>query len=676
MLVLIKLAIFCYGCWWAWNKLVNKRDVTVSDLKEVFAGSDSSDRAVAKVELQVEVLATLLGDVDDDGDAPCKVNVRVKNPSEYDLSRFSFTTVLKTDDGVIFNAWQEETCEKIKSGGSRKFTLDIGHIVFADTLWGVNTTVKAVAYGVSAEERHEVDFPKGAEGPVLMIDSIALNAGITLDELSCALVKSDEKDDASDGRVILRGILNNTGGRTVDELKLQCAIKSSGGRLLGEVDETISSIPLSGNAIRWPVDIDNVARLSGATLHIRSELVSAVAEGEGLGEDYEDADTEEANDDIEEDEEVAFSEDDEAEDNDEELTDEEGDSYEEEGSSDEEEHDDAVSDDVESKVAIITLQIQSLQSFTFAQRADISKPPSIEEIKSDFERIELTFYPELPCRCSVQGPEVRDIQVTADRVQRRYTATVQISANEEEYEKVKSLLLEEGFFKGGIADWSGAISSLIWDTNKAPDYADFSGEQLESSLCNAWVLDVDGEDARPSLTSLQEHERAYGTAAAKKGAAATRSSNASAKSLDITAHVRSVQTFSFSNDGDESPPTRSRIERDFQEVACALDPIPPGTCEVTDVRVEDVKVTKNGVTRAFSCVVHVSASGNQLRALQKLMAEEQYMNGGEIDWSSAIGAFLSECYECPDYACFSEERVTVDTTEAECEWIEGSSQRA
>ena len=259
---------------------------------------------------------------------------------------------------------------------------------------------------------------------------------------------------------------------------------------------------------------------------------------------------------------------------------------------------------------------------------------------------------------------VKDVQVIGDRVERRYEGMIHIFATDDEYEKVKLLLTDEGFFKDGVADWSAAIASFIWDTNRAPDYADFSGEQRAITLSTEWHLDVDGEEKRPQIESeIPSRGDKIGGSSHSRGRA--HRSDGDAKAIDIIAYVRSVQAFSFNEEVGGALPNRSRIERDFREVSCSLDAIPPEVCKVTDVKVDDVAVSKNGVTRAFTCVVHVSATGEQLRALHKLMVEEDYVEGGDINWSGAIGAFLADCYECPDYACFSNERVSVDTTEVE-----------
>lgn len=705
MLALIKIAILLYVATFVYYKLTKNRAPTRDDISDLLtsganriaagaSGQIASDGASSKSRnkrpellsgsIHIKIVETTFGDVDDDGDVAVKVRLKIKNTSDHDLSRISLTTTIKTDSGILLITSQDDHHDEIKAGGSRTINLELGYLKFKNTLWGVNTVVRAVGFGAQPGVRQELELPQTVEGPFMVADSLAMAPGVTLRSVSGSIKQSDEDDETSEGSLSLSGIVVVAQGTSLHGIEIKSDLKSSGGRHLGEDSSSLDTIALSGQPITWSFDVENVARLGGATLEFTSSLLIALAEGEGLGEGYEDATEDEDDEEVtgDDDDVLSASDDDDNEDDssddDEESEDDDDSSDDDEdyNSDDDEETDSDDESEEESKVAIFALQIQSVQSFSFASRGDSPKPASIEAIKADFERIELTLYPELPCRYSVDGLTVRDVQVTADRVERRYEAKINISATEDEYEKVKALLTDEGFLKAGIADWSGAMASFIWDTNRAPDYADFTGEQRNISLVTAWDLEVDGEDKRPRI----EAERANGSereqSRSKSRGSGARAEKGDSKPVDITAYVRSIQRFSFTDDDGELRPNRSRIENDFKEISCGLDPTPPGLCEVTDIKVEDVEVSKTGVTRAFTCVVHVSASGNQLRALQKLMAEEQYMNGGEIDWSNAIGAFLSDCYECPDYACFSEERVTVDTTEAESEWTEASSQGA
>jgi hypothetical protein len=668
MLVLIKIAFICYAAYWAWNKAFNKRDV----FQEAISSSVSGVARASVAALQVEVISTLLGNGNDDGDVPCKVRVKIKNTTDYDLSRVSLTTLIKTDSGVLLIASQDDEHDEIKSGGTRTITIDVGYLKFQNTLWGVNTTVRALGFGARAGALQEIQLPKTFEGPFMAVDSLAIAPEVTLRSVSGSVKRSDDDDETSEGTLSLRGIVAVAQGASVYGLEIKSSLKSSGGRHLSEDSTCLDAIALDGQPITWSLDVDNIARLSGATLEFTSSLLATVAEGEGLGEGYEDdySELDSSADDDNKDECNDEDEDEALEDDDVSDADEVYDNEEDTDFDSDDEPDD------ESKVALFALQIQSVQSFSFASRGDSPKPASIEAIRADFERIELTLYPELPCQCSVDGLTVRDVQVMEDRVERRYEAEIKISATETEYEKVKALLSDEGFLRAGVADWTNAIASFIWDTNKAPDYADFSGEQRNISLVTAWDLEVDGEEKKPQIEfeSRKIGKREQGNPLSRRSS--VRAEKGTSKSVDITAFVRSVQRFSFRDDGSGGLPIRARVERDFKEITCDLDPKPPGICELTDLEVEDVNVSKNGVTRVFTCVVHVSASGDELKALQKLMAEEHYMDGGEINWSAAINAFLSECYECPDYACFTEERVTVDTTEAELDWTEASSQGA
>jgi hypothetical protein len=673
MLVLIKIAFICYAAYWAWNKAVNKRDV----FREAVSDPSSGTSRISVGRLQVEVMETTFGDVDDDGDVQCKVRVKVKNITDYDLSQVSLTTLIKTDGGVVLITSQDDEYEELKSGGSRTIKVDLGYLKFKNTLWGVHTAVKAIGFGAQPGVRQEIEFPKTFEGPFMVADNLATASGVTLRSVSGSIKQSDEDDETSEGTLSLRGIVEVARGSSVLGLEVKGSLKSSGGRHLAEDSSSLDRIALSGQPITWSFDIENVARLGGATLEFTSSLLTALAEGEGLGEGYEDATGDEDDNEVNEDDDdvLSASEDDDNEDDssdedeDEALENDDDSSDDDEAykSDDVEETDSDDESEDESKVAMFALQIQSVQSFSFASRSDSPKPASIEAIKADFERIELTLYPELPCQYSVDGLTVRDVQVAENRVERRYEARINISATEEEYEKVKALLTDEGFLKGGVSNWTGAIASFIWDTNKAPAYADFSGEQRSISLVTSWDLEVDGEEKRPQIGAESRKASGKEQGSDRSRESSARADKGSPKTVDITAYVRSVQQFSFYAEENGAQPTRSRIERDFKEISCELDPKPPGRCDITDLQVEDVEVSKNGVTRVFTCVVHVSATGEQLKALHKLMAEEHYLNGGDIDWGNAIGAFLSKCYECPDYACFREERVTVDTNQLEAQ---------
>ena len=106
------------------------------------------------------------------------------------------------------------------------------------------------------------------------------------------------------------------------------------------------------------------------------------------------------------------------------------------------------------------------------------KPDSNQQIINDLTEISLVLDPEPPCKWSVADLNVEEVKVVEDKVHRTYSCTINIQAGADEMEDLEQFMEDEGYFEDEKFDWVQAVNYFIADTTIAPDYAEFSKENV------------------------------------------------------------------------------------------------------------------------------------------------------------------------------------------------------
>lgn len=107
------------------------------------------------------------------------------------------------------------------------------------------------------------------------------------------------------------------------------------------------------------------------------------------------------------------------------------------------------------------------------------------------------------------------------------------------------------------------------------------------------------------------------------------------------------------------------IKQAFEAIEMTLDPAPPCTWSIADLRVESVEIDGAEVTRVYSATVEISCKTEDFEALKSYMEEEGYYDSDdeEFDWMSAVNYIIADTTAGPDYSEFVQESVDLDVIE-------------